>query len=186
MRMGSCPSSLAALVASLSPQASTCPLFHCSASMLACERISRSPNRSPAISILYTTVCRPAFAAAVARCMAKAVLPTEGRAAMMFRSPFCQPAVSLSRSCKPVETPVIPAALLLIRPSASRMVSAMSTLSSLRLVLHPNSFSMFSSSLCPSASVSSRSMVSSADKANSLLKPSINCLRINFSCTTCR
>ena len=39
---------------------------------------------------------------------AKAVLPIAGRAARMIKSEDCHPLVILSRSLKPVATPVIP------------------------------------------------------------------------------
>ena len=38
--------------------------------------------------------------------MARAVLPIEGRAARMIKSPFCKPRVKSSNSVKPVGTPV--------------------------------------------------------------------------------
>ena len=49
---------------------------------------------------------RRAFAALTAMLSASAVLPTDGRAARMHRSPGCSPASSLSSSLKPVGTPV--------------------------------------------------------------------------------
>ena len=42
------------------------------------------------------------------RFIAKVVFPMEGRAATMIKSDFCKPAVFLSKSLKPVETPVTP------------------------------------------------------------------------------
>ena len=52
------------------------------------------------------TVFLPFTAAFWARLRAKAVLPMEGRPAIMMRSLGCMPEVSLSRSAKPVVTPV--------------------------------------------------------------------------------
>ena len=42
------------------------------------------------------------------RFIANVVLPIEGRAATMMRSEGCKPAVFLSKSTKPVVTPVTP------------------------------------------------------------------------------
>ena len=49
-----------------------------------------------------------AMAAFSQRFIANVVLPIEGRAATMMRSEGCNPAVFLSKSTKPVVTPVTP------------------------------------------------------------------------------
>ena len=72
------------------------------------EPIRRITSCSAPISILKTATgsfsctatCSPMLSA-------KAVLPTDGRAATMIRSPGCMPEVIRSRSTKPVAMPVI-------------------------------------------------------------------------------
>ena len=73
------------------------------------------PISSEKIATLY-----PLIAALRATHRANAVLPMDGRAARMIRSDFCMPLVILSRSIKPVGTPMISPFL-----SASSLISAM-------------------------------------------------------------
>ena len=67
----------------------------------------RRSSDSLLISRLKTaTVALLLMAAFCAMLMASAVLPIEGRAAMMISSPFCRPLVMRSSSVKSVASPV--------------------------------------------------------------------------------
>ena len=73
------------------------------------DEIIRCASELADISMLNTaTGSSSASAACSAILSAKAVLPIEGLPAIIIRSPFCKPAVKLSSSLKPDETPVSP------------------------------------------------------------------------------
>ena len=74
-------------------------------------------------------------AAFLARLSAKAVLPTEGRAASMIRSDFCHPRVTLSNEGNPEGTPLKPSIFWFFSTSrkASLMMEPTSWTSFLRL-----------------------------------------------------
>ncbi|MNR14826.1 hypothetical protein D3C85_1313220 [compost metagenome] len=67
----------------------------------------RMASCTPAISIENTATGRPCSTATCSPMFSEnAVLPIDGRPATMIRSPACMPLVILSRSMKPVGTPV--------------------------------------------------------------------------------
>ncbi len=71
------------------------------------EEIRRNASCEADISIENTATDFLAWIAACSAMLsAKAVLPIDGRAATMIRSDGCRPEVRLSRSTKPVGTPV--------------------------------------------------------------------------------
>ena len=74
------------------------------------------------------TVTPAVRAERMAKLRAKAVLPIEGRAAMMIRSEGCSPAVSWSRRRYPVATPVVTFLLLYRAVSSSNTVRTRSLL----------------------------------------------------------
>jgi len=81
----------------------------------ACEANMRRSSDSLFISRLKTATMAPWLMAAFwAMLMARAVLPIEGRAAMMISSPFCRPLVRRSNSVKSVASPVTRALLVQI------------------------------------------------------------------------
>ena len=77
-------------------------------SSLASEASTRRASWSEGISSEKKATFRSNLvAAAVAMLSAKAVFPTEGRAAMMVSVPGCRPRVFLSSEAMPVGTPVM-------------------------------------------------------------------------------
>lgn len=86
-----------------------------------------------------------------------AVLPTEGRAAMMFRSHACQPDVRRSNPASPVGMPVTPFLVFSMRCSASAMVSSISCCIGRNCCVQLHSFSIRSVSRCRAFSISSMS-----------------------------
>ena len=85
----------------------------------------RAPICSELISMEKIAIFLPAAAAFIAIVVARAVLPTLGRAAMMIRSDFCQPPVTRSMLAMPVGTPALlsPAAMRAMRSYARPTIS---------------------------------------------------------------
>ena len=85
----------------------SCPWESLRQSSLASAASSRSASWSEGISSEKKATFLPLRPALAATLRAKAVLPTEGRAAMMVSEPGCRPRVFLSSEAKPVGTPVM-------------------------------------------------------------------------------
>ena len=156
-----------------------CPFLNFSDEIPVSEAIIRVMSCTDAISrennASGISCCTAMFLAMESR---KAVLPIAGRAAMMMRSEFCQPPVSLSISLKPDGIPEIPSL------SFSDLIVSMACFTREFAVSNPFFMVPFviSKKLCSALSRSSKTSVDSLYELSITLADTlIRLRRMNFS-----